>query len=275
MIKFGPVGKTIAYICLIALAFINLFPILMLFISSLKTTKEIFLTPLALPQVWSLKNYAQAWVKSNFITYFRNSAIVSVLSIGCIIMVTSMAAYVIARFKFPGRRALFLYLIAGIALPVKLAIIPIFLLMRDLHIQDTYLSLILVYTAGGVAFSMFLLVNFFKSLPRELEESAKIDGAGAFRIYWSIDLPLLKPALATVTIFNFIDVWNDFFFPLILINKKELRTIPLGIQIFYGEYNIQWNLLFAALNIAVIPILIIFVIMSRQFISGLTEGAVK
>jgi raffinose/stachyose/melibiose transport system permease protein len=275
MIKFGPVGKTIAYICLIALAFINLFPILMLFISSLKTTKEIFLTPLALPQVWSLKNYAQAWVKSNFITYFRNSAIVSVLSIGCIIMVTSMAAYVIARFKFPGRRALFLYLIAGIALPVKLAIIPIFLLMRDLHIQDTYLSLILVYTAGGVAFSMFLLVNFFKSLPRELEESAKIDGAGAFRIYWSIDLPLLKPALATVTIFNFIDVWNDFFFPLILINKKELRTIPLGIQIFYGEYNIQWNLLFAALNIAVIPILIVFVIMSRQFISGLTEGAVK
>jgi raffinose/stachyose/melibiose transport system permease protein len=275
MIKFGPVGKTIAYICLIALAFINLFPILMLFISSLKTTKEIFLTPLALPQVWSLKNYTQAWVKSNFITYFRNSAIVSVLSIGCIIMVTSMAAYVIARFKFPGRRALFLYLIAGIALPVKLAIIPIFLLMRDLHIQDTYLSLILVYTAGGVAFSMFLLVNFFKSLPRELEESAKIDGAGAFRIYWSIDLPLLKPALATVTIFNFIDVWNDFFFPLILINKKELRTIPLGIQIFYGEYNIQWNLLFAALNIAVIPILIVFVIMSRQFISGLTEGAVK
>lgn len=122
---------------------------------------------------------------------------------------------------------------------------------------------------------MFLLVNFFKSLPRELEESAKIDGAGAFRIYWSIDLPLLKPALATVTIFNFIDVWNDFFFPLILINKKELRTIPLGIQIFYGEYNIQWNLLFAALNIAVIPILIVFVIMSRQFISGLTEGAVK
>lgn len=275
MIKFGPVGKTIAYICLIALAFINLFPILMLFISSLKTTKEIFLTPLALPQVWSLKNYTQAWVKSNFITYFRNSAIVSVLSIGCIIMVTSMAAYVIDRFKFPGRRALFLYLIAGIALPVKLAIIPIFLLMRDLHIQDTYLSLILVYTAGGVAFSMFLLVNFFKSLPRELEESAKIDGAGAFRIYWSIDLPLLKPALATVTIFNFIDVWNDFFFPLILINKKELRTIPLGIQIFYGEYNIQWNLLFAALNIAVIPILIVFVIMSRQFISGLTEGAVK
>ncbi len=275
MIKFGPVGKTIAYICLIALAFINLFPILMLFISSLKTTKEIFLTPLALPQVWSLKNYTQAWVKSNFITYFRNSAIVSVLSIGCIIMVTSMAAYVIARFKFPGRRALFLYLIVGIALPVKLAIIPIFLLMRDLHIQDTYLSLILVYTAGGVAFSMFLLVNFFKSLPRELEESAKIDGAGAFRIYWSIDLPLLKPALATVTIFNFIDVWNDFFFPLILINKKELRTIPLGIQIFYGEYNIQWNLLFAALNIAVIPILIVFVIMSRQFISGLTEGAVK
>jgi raffinose/stachyose/melibiose transport system permease protein len=275
MIKFGPVGKVIAYICLIALALINLFPIVVLFISSLKTTKEIFLTPLALPKVWSLKNYAQAWEKSNFITYFRNSVIVSVLSIGCIVMVTSMAAYVIARFKFPGRRALFLYLIAGIALPVRLAIIPIFLLVRDLHIQDTYLSLILVYTAGGVAFSMFLLVNFFKSLPRELEESAKIDGAGAFRIYWSVDLPLLKPALATVTIFNFIDVWNDFFFPLILINKKELRTIPLGIQIFYGEYNIQWNLLFAALNIAVIPILIVFIIMSRQFISGLTEGAVK
>jgi len=122
---------------------------------------------------------------------------------------------------------------------------------------------------------MFLLVNFFKSLPRELEDSAKIDGAGPFRVYWSIDMPLLKPAIATVVIFNFVDIWNDFFFPLILINKDSLKTIPLGIQAFYGEYGVQWNLLFAGLNISVIPVLLIFVIMSRQFIAGLTEGAIK
>lgn len=275
MLKLNPLQKAVIYFFLIALTFINLYPIFVLFLSSFKTTPEIFMKPFALPKVWKFSNYVEAWTKANFASYFKNSIIITSLSLASIVFVSSMAAYVIARFDFRGKRAVFLYLITGLALPARLAIIPIFLTVRDLHLQNTYTSLILVYTAGGIAFSMFLLVNFFKSLPRELEDSAKIDGAGPFRVYWSIDLPLLKPALATVVIFNFVDIWNDFFFPLILINKDSLKTIPLGIQAFYGEYGVQWNLLFAGLNISVLPVLLIFIVMSKQFIAGLTEGAVK
>ncbi len=275
MLKLTPLQKAVVYVLLFGLALVNLYPIAVLALSSLKTTREIFTAPFALPKVWRFSNYAKAWKMANFAAFFKNSILITAISLVSILFVSSMAAYVISRFKFPGRRALFLYLISGLALPARLAIIPIFLLIRDLKLADTYSSLVLVYTAGGIAFSMFLLVNFFKTLPRELEESARIDGAGPFRIYWSVDLPLLRPAMATVAIFNFVDVWNDFFFPLILINKDAMKTIPLGIQSFYGEYTVQWDLLFAALNISVLPVLVIFVLMSKQFIAGLTEGAVK
>jgi raffinose/stachyose/melibiose transport system permease protein len=186
-----------------------------------------------------------------------------------------MAAYVIARFDFKFKRGIYLFLLAGLALPTRLAIIPIFLIMRSLHLLDKLSGLVIVYAAGGIAFSVFLLVNFFKKLPRDIEDSAKIDGAGPFRIYWQIDLPLLKPALVTVAMFNFIDVWNDFFFPLILLSSRVKKTIPLGLQAFFGEYTIEWDVLFAALNISVLPILIIFLILSKQFIAGMTEGALK
>lgn len=275
MLKLTPLQKAVVYVLLFGLALVNLYPIAVLALSSLKTTREIFTAPFALPKVWRFSNYAKAWKMANFAAFFKNSILITAISLVSILFVSSMAAYVISRFKFPGRRALFLYLISGLALPARLAIIPIFLLIRDMKLADTYSSLVLVYTAGGIAFSMFLLVNFFKTLPRELEESARIDGAGPFRIYWSVDLPLLRPAMATVAIFNFVDVWNDFFFPLILINKDAMKTIPLGIQSFYGEYTVQWDLLFAALNISVLPVLVIFVLMSKQFIAGLTEGAVK
>lgn len=147
--------------------------------------------------------------------------------------------------------------------------------MRSMHLLDKLSGLVIVYTAGGIAFSVFLLVNFFKKLPRDIEDSAMIDGAGPFRIYWKIDLPLLKPALVTVAMFNFIDVWNDFFFPLILLSSKAKKTIPLGLQAFFGEYTIEWDVLFAALNISVLPVLIVFLILSKQFIAGMTEGALK
>lgn len=275
MFKLGPVQKIVAWILLILLAFVNLYPIAIMMLSSFKTTREIFMKPFKLPAVWKWQNYASAWERANFAAYFRNSIVVTGLSILAIIFISSMAAYVIARFEFRFRRLLYLYLIAGIALPTRLAIIPIFLLIRSLNLHDTLTALVMVYAAGGIAFSMFLLVNFFKKLPRDLEDSARIDGAGPFRIYWQVDLPLLRPALVTVAMFNFIDVWNDFFFPLIILASKEKKTIPLGLQAFFGEYTVEWDMLFAALNISVLPVLLVFIILSRQFIAGLTEGALK
>ncbi len=275
MFKLNPVQKFFAWILMALLAFLNLYPIAIMALSSFKTTREIFMKPFNFPAVWKWQNYVAAWNRANFAGYFKNSIIVTALSIAAILLVSSMAAYVIARFEFKFRKILYLYLIAGLALPTRLAIIPIFLLIRSVNLQDTLTALIMVYAAGGIAFSMFLLVNFFKKLPRDLEDSARIDGAGPFRIYWQVDLPLLKPALVTVAMFNFIDVWNDFFFPLILLSSKAKKTIPLGLQAFFGEYTVEWDLLFAALNISVLPVLLVFVILSKQFIAGLTEGALK
>ena len=275
MLKFNGFQKVLAWIFLLLLAFANLYPIGIMMLSSFKSTKEIFLEPFNLPSVWRWQNYVSAWQRADFATYFKNSVLVTALSIVSIIIVSSMAAYVIARFDFKFKRGVYLYMLAGLALPTRLAIIPIFLIMRNLHLLDKLSCLVIVYTASGIAFSVFLLVNFFKNLPRDIEDSAKIDGAGPFRIYWQIDLPLLKPALVTVAMFNFIDVWNDFFFPLILLSSKAKKTVPLGLQAFFGEYTVEWDVLFAALNISVLPILIVFLILSKQFIAGLTEGALK
>jgi len=275
MFRLSRFQKVIVWTFLLLLAFVNLYPIGIMILSSFKSTREIFLKPFSLPAVWRWQNYVSAWQRADFATYFKNSILVTAVSIASIILVSSMAAYVIARFDFKFKRGIYLYLLAGLALPTRLAIIPIFLIMRDLHLLDKLSELIIVYTAGGIAFSVFLLVNFFKKLPRDIEDSAKIDGAGAFRIYWQIDLPLLKPALVTVAMFNFIDVWNDFFFPLILLSSRAKKTIPLGLQAFFGEYTIEWDVLFAALNISVLPVLIIFLILSKQFIAGMTEGALK
>jgi len=275
VLKVNTFQKSLIFIVLVVWALINIFPLGVMFISGFKTTREIFMNPFGLPKHWTLNSYVKAWKAANFAAYFKNSIIVSAVSITLILLVSSMGAYVIARFNFPGRRIVYLYIIAGLVLPVRLAIIPIFLLIRSLRLNDTLFSLFLVYTAGGISFSMFLLTNFFKSIPVDLEDAARIDGAGVFRIYWQINLPLLRPALATVTIFNFIRVWNDFFFPLIFIDTDSKKTIPLGIQNFFGEFDVQWDLLFGALNIAIIPIIVFFLILSKQFITGLTEGAIK
>lgn len=275
MLRVTQLQKLLIFSLLIVWALVNIFPLGVMLISGFKTTREIFTHPFGLPSKWGFQIYQKAWKSSNFGAYFKNSTIVSLVSIILILIISSMGAYVLARFNFPGRRILYLYIIAGLVLPVRLAIIPIFLLIRSLKLNDTLLSLFLVYSAGGISFSMFLLTNFFKNIPVDLEDAARIDGAGIFRIYWQIDLPLLRPALATVTIFNFIRVWNDFFFPLIFIDTDSKKTIPLGIQNFFGEFDVQWDLLFAALNIAIIPIIIFFLILSKQFITGLTEGAIK
>lgn len=275
MFKLNRAQVAIVTAVLVLWAAVNLLPILVMLLSGFKSTIEILTKPFGLPAKWSLSNYVTAWNKAKFAVYFRNSVLVSVLSIVGIVFVSSMAAYVLARYDFPGKRVVYLYILAGLVLPGRLAVIPIFLLMRNIGLLDSLGGLILVYIATNISFSAFLLTNFFRSIPTDLEDSARIDGAGSFRIYWQVNLPLLRPALATVAIFNFINVWNDFFFPLIFINARAKRTIPLGIQAFFGEFAIQWDLLFAGLNIAIIPVIVFFLILSKQFISGLTEGAIR
>lgn len=266
-------GGIFAILCL--WVSVNLFPLMIMFLSGFKSANEIFTNPFGLPEKWNLTSYIAAWKDANFGDYFLNSLIVTSISILLIIIISSMGAYVLARYEFPGRRLVFLYILAGLALPIRLAVIPLFVMIRSLNLQDTLIALFLIYTAGGLSFSTFLLTNFFRSIPLELEESARIEGAGYFRLYWAINLPLIRPALATIAVFNFNRIWNDFFFALIFISSESKKTIPLGIQNFFGEYTVRWDMLFAGLNIAVIPVIIFFIILSRQFIGGLVEGAVK
>lgn len=272
--RFAAAG--LIHIVLIGYAAVVVYPLLIMMASSLKTNAEIFENPLALfPDSVRWANYVDAWNQANFGAYFRNSLFVSTVSVLLILLFGSMAAYVLARFSFPGDKLVYLLFLAGFMIPVRLAIVPLFIMMRDFHLLDTLWSLILVQIAGGMPFTIFLLVNFFRRIPRDLEDAAVLDGATPFQVYRQIMLPLVRPALATVGLFHFISVWNEFFLPLIFIRSEELRTVPLGISTFFGQYSNDWALLFAALSISIVPVIVVYLLASKQFISGLTAGAIK
>jgi raffinose/stachyose/melibiose transport system permease protein len=167
------------------------------------------------------------------------------------------------------------YFLTGIMVPIRLAIVPLFVLMRDLHLLDTYWSLVLVYTASGLPSAIFILTGFFRALPRDLDNAARIDGAGELNVLLRVMLPLVRPALAIVTVYNIIPIWNDFFFPLVFIHEDRLKTLPLGLTVFFGEYATNWALLFAGLTLAAAPVIGLYILMSQQFIKGLTAGAIK
>ena len=265
----------LVHLLLIAYASTVVFPALIVIFNSFKSTQEIFASPYGIPKSFSLSNYINAWNEANFGTYFKNSVFITSVSVILVLLIASMAAYVLARFKFKGSFAIYFMFLMGLMLPLRLAIIPLYILIRDLGLLDTYTGLILVYVSSGLSFSIFILYTFFKSIPDELIQAARIEGANSFQIYYKIMLPLVRPALSTVAIFNFMSLWNDFFFPFILIKNPDLYTIPVGISNFFGEYTTDWSLLFAALSLSIIPVIIVFFIMSKQFIEGLTAGAVK
>ena len=186
-----------------------------------------------------------------------------------------MAAYALARYAFTGNEAIYLFFLAALMVPLKLAIIPLFIQLAQLRLTDTRLGLIIVYTAMGLPSAIFILTGFLRALPNELEDSARIDGATEARILWSVMLPLARPAMAIAAINNAVPIWNDFFFPLVFIQSDRLKTLPQGLTIFMGEYNTDWGVLFAGLTMAALPLTLAYILLSRQFIAGLTQGALK
>jgi raffinose/stachyose/melibiose transport system permease protein len=269
------ISHILAHILLISYSITVIFPIILVVFNSFKSTKEIFSSPYGLPSSLSFVNYINAWETANFAVYFKNSIFVTSVSVFLILFVSSMAAYVLARFQFKGNLFIYFMFIVGLMLPMRLAIIPLFLLLRDLGLLDSYTGLILVYVASGLPFSIFILYTFFKSIPEELAQAARVEGCNSFQIYYMIMLPLVRPALSTVAIFNFIGLWNDFFFPFILLRNPDLYTLPVGISKFFGEYSTDWASLFAGLSLSILPVVLVFFILSKQFIEGLTAGAVK
>jgi raffinose/stachyose/melibiose transport system permease protein len=244
-------------------------------LNSLRTTRQMAQDPLGLPDSFNLVSYEKAWVTASFSTYFINSMFVTIASVFLGTAVSLMAAYVFARSK----RQLFIWMeglfLSGLLLPVFLAILPLFYLFDALGLISNLGGLILIYSALSIPFSSFILAAFFRQLPIELEEAARIDGAGYFRTFFFILLPLVKPAIATVVVFRFVPIWNDFFYPLMLMRDRASYTLPVGLTRFFGEYQTDWATLFAGLTIATIPLVVVFLFASKQLVSGLTAGMSK
>ncbi len=268
-------ARLVVYLVLGTMALAFLYPVVLMLLTAFKSTPEIFRNPFGLPEGWTLDGFREVWRRAHFGTYLRNSVLITGSSALLLLVTAAPAAYALARYSFRLRAALFLVFLAGIMIPIRLGILPLYLLMRDLNLIDSPLALIFTYTASGMPMSVFLLSVFFRNLPRELEDAARIDGCTEVQTFWQIMLPLVRPGLATVVIVNVVPWWNDFFFPLLFLPSDTWRTIPLGMQIFFGQHLIDWSLVFSGMVLASLPLLVIYLAMSRQFIEGLTAGAVK
>jgi len=251
------------------------YPLFNMVISSLKTTREIFANPFGLPEVLLFENYKTVWVVRGFGVYFKNSIIVTFIAMAFVILLGSMASYGVSRYKYKLQTWVYMLFLSGIMLPLKIAIIPLFLLVKNLGLMDTHISIILVFIAMGLPSTVFILSGFMKTIPVDLEYAARIDGCNDWGIYWRIVMPITKSAIALVTIYNAVPIWNDFFFPLVFIQSNRLKTLPVGLSTFFGQFSTNWSLLFTGLSIAILPMLVLYIFMSKYFIRGMTAGAIK
>ena len=269
-------GNIIPHIVLFSYMLIALFPIVLIIINSFKTRKAIFSSPLAFPnpETFSLEGYATVVERSNFARYFGNSLVVTVVSIALVMLIGAMAAYALSEYDFRGNTFMGLYLAIGIMIPIRLGTIGILRLVASLNMVNTLTALILVYTAMGLPLAIFVMTEFMRQVPRELKDAARVDGASEYRIFGLV-LPMVRPAMATVAVFVMIPIWNDLWFPLILANSEAKKTVTLGAQQFLGQFVSDWNAVLASLTLAMMPVLILYLIFSRQLIRGLTAGAIK
>ena len=251
-------------------------PFLFMVATSLKPNALVLeIPPKLIPHPATTANYTDAWTSNKFGRYFLNSLGVGVATTFFSVWFSSMMAYAFARFSFPGRRILFGLLLIGLMVPTMMLLIPQFILAKNLGMLDSLSGLVFFYTGGTIAFNTFLLRGFFQDIPRELEEAMVVDGAGPWKRYLKLVLPLSRPALATVAIFTFLASWDEFIWALTVINDPNKRTLPIAIALFQGEHSTSWGLVFAASTILVGPVILVFAIFQRQFVSGLTSGALK
>ena len=256
-------------------ALVAIGPLLLMLASSLRSTTDIFADPLGLPSTMDISNYRRAWAEASFSRYLLNSTVITVGGVVLGTVVSVLAAYPLGRMQFRGRGLMTAYFLSGLMLPIRLGVVPVFYLLSSLHLVDSRLGLVLIYGASGVPFAVFVLAAFYRQLPGELEEAAKIDGAGEFRTFFSVMLPLIRPAVATIVLFQFVPLWNDFFFPLVLLRSESKATVQLGLTAFFGEYSTDWGALFAGLVMATVPLVLLFLLATKQIVAGLTAGMSK
>ncbi|MCE5257333.1 MAG: carbohydrate ABC transporter permease [Spirochaetaceae bacterium] len=267
-------GTVLAYIVLILLAATMLIPFAWMFSASLQMDKDVFRFPFRwIPKNPQWNNYALIWKRVPFLTFFLNTVKLSVIITALQLLTSSLAAYAFARLEFKGRNVLFICYVATIAIPWQVYMVPQFIMMRKLGLNDTHLSLILLQACS--AFGVFLMRQFFISIPRELSDAARIDGLGEYGIFARIIIPLAKPAIATLTIFSFVTVWNDFMGPLIYLSSENKKTIQLGLRMFISQYSAEYSLIMAASLVSLVPVIIIFLFLQRFYIEGVATSGIK
>ncbi|NET34814.1 MAG: carbohydrate ABC transporter permease [Cyanothece sp. SIO1E1] len=250
-----------------------LLPLILVFVASFTSPDAILTGQFLTPANWSWAKYQEAWERGNFLLAFANSTLVAIAVTACQIATSALAGYALARLQFRGRQAILLMVLATLVIPFQLLVIPIFLVLKWGHLINTYGALILPTAANG--FGIFLLRQYFQTIPVELEEAAALDGANRLQILWQIMLPLARPALVTLFLFTFIGEWNDLFKPLIFTTRPELRTVQLALAEFQEQFTNDWSLLMAAVAIATVPVVLLFLVGQRQFIRGIATTGIK
>jgi len=255
---------------------VAVFPVLLVIINSFKNRRAIFGSPYTLPtpETFDPVGYETVFKRASFDHYFLNSIAVTVITLLLIFIAGTMAAHALAEYRFPGNSLMGLYLAVGIMVPIRLGTVSILRLVVSLRLVDNLIALILVYTAAGLPLAIFVITQFMRQVPRDLKDAARVDGASEYRIY-ALILPLIRPALGSVMVINMIPIWNDLWFPLILAPGEATKTVTLGAQIFLGQFVNDWNAVLASLSLAALPVIVLYIIFSRQLIRGLTAGAVK
>ena len=268
------ISKTFVYVMLIALTLLMLIPFAWMASASLQLNKDVFKYPFEwIPSKPVWQNYVDIWTKIPLATFIFNTAKLTIIITLLQLFTSSFAAYAFSKLQFKFRDALFLCYVATIAIPWQVYMVPQFIMMRGLHLNDTHLSLILLQAFS--AFGVFLIRQFYMSIPDSLIEAARIDGYSEYKIYTTIMLPLAKPALSTLTIFTFVNTWNDFMGPLMYLNSEKLKTIQVGIRMFISQYSAEYSLIMAASLLSLIPVLIIFLSLQRFFVEGVAATGIK
>lgn len=268
-------SKTFFRGVLIFNAFAILIPVFFIFNSSLRETSDFALTPfkLATDPEWS--NFSSVWQDGDFAIYLKNSVLVTGGSLLLVLVCALGAGFVLGRYEFRGHSLIMAFVLSGMLIPAKLAILPLFIQLKWMNLLDSHLGLILVYAAGALPAAIFIMSGFFRTLPADLDNAARIDGASELQLLRRVLMPLVRPGMAIVAIYSAIPIWNDFFLPLVFLQDPEKKTIMQGLTMFFGQYSSQWGVLFAGLTMAALPLIVLYLVLSEQFIKGLTAGAVK
>lgn len=273
-------GRTYAELALVygllAIVLIQtLYPLIWVLFGSFKTKDEVIANVWGPPSQLMWSNYAEAWRISGMGSRILNSLGVTALALVLLVVAATPAAYALSRIAFRGRNIILAFIVAAMLVPPQVMAIPLFMTARDLGLVNSRIGIAIIHAASTLPLSIFIMRSFFLTLPMELEDAARMDGASRLQTLWHVMLPLIRPGIALVTIFAFIEIWNDFFLAFLLLREPSVQTIPLGLVAFFHQYGSLWNLYFAALAMTTLPVVIVFLLMQRQFIAGLTAGAVK